>query len=326
MGNVFSTKKLSTNDVTYRSVSGELNRNNNVLPDIIPSVSAVCDHPIRECWENNMNNMAEARSLEVLSINVCNIAENRTKNRCQLVPCLDHSRVVLSTSNDSNNSDYIHANYIDGFKLKKKFIATQAPISGKTVNDFYNMIWENNCEIIVVLAKFFDNEENVFDPYWPMSVGLEVRGKYKFFTRRIDVRASYAKYFLLIENITTMERPRSISLYQYLNWPQHGVPLDIFDFLSFLMVINAEALERFFTSSRMGPIVVHGNAGIGRTGTFCALDVCLEEWHETHATNVLDTVKRIRRQRYMSITTADQCAFIFCALEILKKLNMHLKY
>nr|AGQ20209.1 AsIV-cont00097-ORF2 [Apophua simplicipes ichnovirus] len=129
-----------------------------------------------------------------------------------------------------------------------------------------------------------------------------------------------------MKNKTTRERPRSISLYHYRDWPQFGVPLNVKDFLTFFMVINAEELERFFTSLGTGPVVVHGIAGIGRTGAFCALDVCFEEWHKTNATNVLDTVKRIRRERHMSVETADQYAFIFCSLEILKTWNVTYKY
>ncbi|BAF45533.1 GfV-C1-ORF1 [Ichnoviriform fumiferanae] len=323
MGNVLSTRNSSTIDNTIPLLSEEGRRKTIIWK--MEYEQELCDHST--CGHSQSQaNMAEARSTQALSTNIFNIAKNRRKNRYQSVPCFDHSRVVLSTSTGSGDSDYIHASYIDGFKLKKKFIATQAPISGKEVNDFYNMIWENKCEMIVVLATFFEDEGNKFYPHWPMCVSFDMRGKFKLCTTRVDYRGAYTKFFLLIENTTIMERPRSISLYHYLDWPQHSVPLSIFDFLTFLMVINTEALERFFTSSRMGPIVVHGNAGIGRVGTFCAIDVCLEKWHATDAINVLDTVKRIRRQRYMSITTADQYAFIFCAVETLKKWNIPVKY
>ncbi|BAF45554.1 GfV-C16-ORF1 [Ichnoviriform fumiferanae] len=324
MGNVLSTRNLSTSDNTIPLLLlNHLHRNNLIWKmEYMRELRgrSICEH------SQSQANTVEASSVEMLSINVSNITTNRRKNRYQCVPCFHHSRVVLSTSADTSKLAYIDANYIDGFELEKKFIATQAPKSGKDVTDFYNMIWENKCKIIVVLANFFENKNNKFYPYWPMSVGFEMYGKYKLCTTRISNNGTHVKFFLLIENTTTTRRPRSISLFHYLNWPQHGVPLKIHDFISFFLKINVEALGHFFTSPRMGPIVVHGNAGVGRTGTFCALDVCFEEWHKTHVTNVLDTVKRIRRQRYMSVTTADQYAFIFRTLEILQKWNIPLKY
>ncbi|CAH2088293.1 unnamed protein product [Euphydryas editha] len=65
---------------------------------------------------------------------------NENKNRSADYPCWDISRVVLKSN---NNSDYIHANYIAGFDMSVKFIATQEPMPG-TFNDFWNMIWQEN--------------------------------------------------------------------------------------------------------------------------------------------------------------------------------------
>nr|AGQ20208.1 AsIV-cont00097-ORF1 [Apophua simplicipes ichnovirus] len=190
MGNIFSTKYSSTRDYT-------------LLPEEFqqgyPSwkteyVNGVCGRPICESDQNQPNSASKASSQKKLTTDISYLAVNRAKNRYRCIPCFDHSRVVL-TSAGSRSSDYIHANYIDGFDLKKKFIATQAPITKRTVNDFYDMIWENRCEIIVVLANFFEAEGNEFRPYWPMSIGSEVGKKYILDATRIDDKGSYAKFF-----------------------------------------------------------------------------------------------------------------------------------
>ena len=56
---------------------------------------------------------------------VFRIPANRGKNRYSDVLCYDHSRVTLTQVNDDPNSDYINANYVDGYKQKNAFISSQ---------------------------------------------------------------------------------------------------------------------------------------------------------------------------------------------------------
>lgn len=51
--------------------------------------------------------------------------QNLVKNRYTDVLCYDHSRVLLSQQSNDPNSDYINANYVDGYKQKNAFISTQ---------------------------------------------------------------------------------------------------------------------------------------------------------------------------------------------------------
>lgn len=50
---------------------------------------------------------------------------NLAKNRYTDVLCYDHSRVPLSLRDDDPASDYINANYVDGYKQRNAFICTQ---------------------------------------------------------------------------------------------------------------------------------------------------------------------------------------------------------
>lgn len=50
---------------------------------------------------------------------------NLTKNRYTDVLCYDHSRVVLSRVDGDELSDYINANFVDGYKQKNAYISTQ---------------------------------------------------------------------------------------------------------------------------------------------------------------------------------------------------------
>ena len=50
---------------------------------------------------------------------------NMSKNRYTDVLCLDQSRVVLRSIGNDPSSDYINANFVDGYRQKNAYISTQ---------------------------------------------------------------------------------------------------------------------------------------------------------------------------------------------------------
>lgn len=62
------------------------------------------------------------------TFNVAKAKNNLPKNRYTDVLCYDHSRVILSEVENDKDSDYIHANFVDGYKQKNAFINTQGEI------------------------------------------------------------------------------------------------------------------------------------------------------------------------------------------------------
>jgi len=54
-----------------------------------------------------------------------NLDVNKTKNRYANVIAYDHSRVVLQSLDGIVGSDYINANYMDGYRQQNAYIATQ---------------------------------------------------------------------------------------------------------------------------------------------------------------------------------------------------------
>ncbi|XP_022799392.1 receptor-type tyrosine-protein phosphatase S-like, partial [Stylophora pistillata] len=81
-----------------------------------------------------------------------NMACNATKNRYPNAFPYDETRVKLSVISGVEGSDYINANFIDGYMARRAFIATQAPIPD-TIPDFWRMIWEQESSTIVMLSK-----------------------------------------------------------------------------------------------------------------------------------------------------------------------------
>ena len=52
-------------------------------------------------------------------------------------------------------SNYINANYIDGYHKEKAYVATQAPLN-HTISDFWRMVWESESHIIVMLTNLME--------------------------------------------------------------------------------------------------------------------------------------------------------------------------
>ncbi|CAG5896479.1 unnamed protein product [Menidia menidia] len=81
-----------------------------------------------------------------------NMEVNKPKNRYANVIAYDHSRVVLTSVDAVPGSDYINANYIDGYRKQNAYIATQGPLP-ETLSDFWRMVWEQRSNTIVMMTR-----------------------------------------------------------------------------------------------------------------------------------------------------------------------------
>merc|ERR1711871_1822486 len=105
------------------------------------------------------------------------------------------------------------------------------------------------------------------------------------------------------------ESARRVLLYWYDTWPDMGVPSDVDGVTSMLKSIR---LEHDGASSK--PWVVHCSAGIGRTGTFIAIDMGLRRLLESGSVEVSDLITTMRRERGGMVQTFVQADFVHRAL------------
>ncbi|VDD93726.1 unnamed protein product [Enterobius vermicularis] len=106
------------------------------------------------------------------------LPENREKNRYSDKHTFDDTRVKLKVLDGSPVSDYINANYVNGYKNKKKFIATQGP-KDCTQADFWRMVWEQDARIIVMITKLQEGSQRQCSQYWPDRESSKIYGDYE---------------------------------------------------------------------------------------------------------------------------------------------------
>lgn len=249
---------------------------------------------------------------------------NQCKNRYTDVLCFDHSRVELSMRNEDDCSTYINANFVDGYRQKNAFISTQGPLP-KTYCDFWRMIWEQRCAVVVMTTRTFERGRGKCGQYWPPGepgATVELEDLFRITVLAKDPKPDYQETQLELYNCESQES-RSVSHLQFTSWPDYGVPDSALAMLAFRGVVREKqalavsSMEPKWEGHPLGPpIVVHCSAGIGRTGTFITLDICIRQLEEEGRVDVRSTVERIRAQRAFSIQMPDQ--YVFCHLALLE--------
>ncbi|XP_048879332.1 receptor-type tyrosine-protein phosphatase T isoform X8 [Brienomyrus brachyistius] len=233
--------------------------------------------------------------------------ENRNKNRYGNIiayPTDDHTRVRLQLLEGDPHSDYINANYIDGYHRPRHYIATQGPMQ-ETVRDFWRMIWQENSVSIVMVTNLVEVGRVKCVRYWPDET--EVYGDIKVTLIETEPLAEY-----VIRTFTVQKKGhheiREIRQFHFTSWPDHGVPCYATGLLGFVRQV------KFLNPPDAGPIVVHCSAGAGRTGCFIAVDIMLDMAENEGVVDIFNCIRELRSQRVNMVQTEEQYVFVHDAI------------
>ncbi|XP_017513419.2 receptor-type tyrosine-protein phosphatase-like N isoform X4 [Manis javanica] len=193
---------------------------------------------------------------------------NIKKNRHPDFLPYDHARIKLKVESSPSRSDYINASpIIEHDPRMPAYIATQGPLS-HTIADFWQMVWESGCTVIVMLTPLVEDGVKQCDRYWPD----EGSSLYHVYEVNLVSEHIWCEDFLVrsfyLKNVQTQET-RTLTQFHFLSWPAEGTPASTRPLLDFRRKVNK------CYRGRSCPIIVHCSDGAGRTGTYILIDMVL---------------------------------------------------
>uniref|UniRef100_A0A673JA61 Receptor-type tyrosine-protein phosphatase alpha n=1 Tax=Sinocyclocheilus rhinocerous TaxID=307959 RepID=A0A673JA61_9TELE len=232
-----------------------------------------------------------------------NLPANMKKNRVlQIIP-YEFNRVIIPVKRGEENTDYINASFIDGYRQKDSYMACQGPLQ-HTIEDFWRMIWEWRSCSIVTLTELEERGQEKCAQYWS-SDGVMVCGDMSIELKREEESESYTVRDLLVTN-NRENKSRAVRQFHFHGWPEVGIPSDGKGMINIIAAVQKQQQQ-----SGNHPITVHCSAGAGRTGTFCALSTVLERVKAEGILDVFQTVKSLRLQRPHMVQTLEQYEFCY---------------
>uniref|UniRef100_A0AAR2KXI4 Protein-tyrosine-phosphatase n=1 Tax=Pygocentrus nattereri TaxID=42514 RepID=A0AAR2KXI4_PYGNA len=247
-----------------------------------------------------------------LSHDAADLPVNRPKNRYTNILPYDFSRVKLISMHNDEGSDYINANYIPGYKSPREYIATQGPLP-ETRNDFWKMVLQQNSHVIVMLTQCNERRRVKCDHYWPFT---DEPVSYGEITVEMLSESESPEWTIRNFRLGYADETQDVLHFNYTSWPDHGVPTvnAIESILQFVQIVRQQV------NRTKGPVIVHCSAGVGRTGTFIALDRLMQHIREHEYADILGMVSEMRSHRLSMVQTEEQYVFIHqCVLLMWKK-------
>ncbi|EFJ45463.1 hypothetical protein VOLCADRAFT_82191 [Volvox carteri f. nagariensis] len=252
---------------------------------------------------------------------------NAGKNRYVNVLPFDYNRVKIS---GEDGQDYINASLVQSGPNESPswcYIAAQGPLAS-TVDDFWRMVFENNCSILIMLTRTVENNHIKCADYFNQRPGETAKfGSYRVTTTDVqEVSPDITKRTLQLSLCTTQE-VHEVTHYHYHRWPDFGVPESTEPIRRLVKILWQNR-----TSCTQQTTVVHCSAGIGRTGTLMAIDVILRRlWAMAEqglpsgpadvstAVDLPAVVHSLRRQRKGMVQTMEQ--YYFCYEAVLHEMQ-----
>jgi len=260
-------------------------------------------------------NFIELESRHPSATHAFNFKKNRYANvlpseeyRVKLKNRIDIMNFSLGEVTNEIKTDFINASRItEGGSV---YIAAMAPMDS-TMDDFWQMIWDEEINTIVMILRLKEDGKVKGDRYWPESIGntFETEQFEIFYEKIIDQSNLTIISEFSIRLKLDPNNVRNLFHLHYEGWPDFGVPDETSSIRELVNTMNRTRIGN-------SPILVHCSAGIGRTGTFLGIAIgmeCLKEISEfeenepnnpsistsitKHGINIKDIILGLRRCR-----------------------------
>ncbi|KAK7967708.1 uncharacterized protein PG986_001985 [Apiospora aurea] len=216
-----------------------------------------------------------------------------------------------------------------------RYIAMQGP-KGNTTEHTWRMVAEQlqSPAVIVMLTETHEKHMEKCYPYYPREVdetkelgesdefGDGFRASLKCVSMEEKAEGAIVMRQLVL-HVEGRDEDMVVWHLLYKKWPDYGVPA-LEDIESFFELMR---LSRAKNASQDNPRIVHCSAGVGRSGTFIALEHLMREVDSGDLENydeknggadapdlVFDTVNTLREQRRMMVQAEPQFLFIYQVL------------
>ena len=240
-------------------------------------------------------------------------SEVARRNRYSNVLTFEDTRVKL-LSLKPGDCDYVNASFVrygDG----PKTIVAQGPMKN-TAEHFWRMCCEQDVPLIIMLTDFEEEQtlgfmrEKCFR-YFALEVGQKVQfGAFTITCLSIsEVCPGWTERTLQL-SMPSRSIVREVHHVHCYNWTDFGALCE--DQLEGLRR-SLQVVQSVRASAERGPIAVHCSAGIGRSGTFVAIDNILHHAQagKWDAVDPLKVVSTLRDQRPLMVQTPDQYRMIY---------------
>ncbi|XP_049817273.1 receptor-type tyrosine-protein phosphatase alpha [Aethina tumida] len=228
---------------------------------------------------------------------------NKIKNRYKNILPYDQNRVIL----ENTGCDYINASYIDGYRVKNEYIATQGA-KKDTVYDFLSMILQLKIDYIIMLTNIIENNKKKCEQYWPETDTLKIEEIHVSLGKVITEQNYTIRELLIVKS----NQQQKVVQYHFHAWPDHDVINNVSDIIPFLNEIRRLPRGK-------SPIVVHCSAGVGRTGCLILIDYVITMAQNSKFINFINTLATLRSQRKDLVQSKVQ--FMFCHLAVFEYLT-----
>ena len=223
-----------------------------------------------------------------------------------------------NSNTEINDNNYINASFImNPLNNKQKvIIAAQTPLKD-TFNSFWKMIYNFKLKLIIMLSDISKKEEeNIIKTYLPQEKGniieINISEELKIKIELIHKEGIVPQKVILKKYKINDEF--ELKYIQVISWANKGLPGE-----QFMTNMLMEKLYKYFDDQIKEeiPVLIHCHDGVGRTGTLISIFLiilCLEELKKIKKEPILgvfNVVRKLREQRYSSVTDIEQYKFIY---------------